>query len=64
MNFKINTHPNLIPIYDIFDQDNKLYIVMELCEKDQTLSKYIKRVYEGGDKITEKEAVNILYNLL
>ena len=34
INFKVNAHPNLLAIHDVYGTRNNIYIVMELCEKD------------------------------
>ena len=41
-----------------------MYIVMELCEKDQVLQKYIKDIYNKGRMLDEKTAIIILDNVL
>jgi serine/threonine protein kinase len=75
INFDINCHPNLIKIYDMYLTSKHLYIVMELCGKDQDLKEYITRRYskkEQGGKagslagvpISEQEAMLIIDNCL
>ena len=41
-----------------------MYIVMELCEKDQVLSYFIKSTYKKGKFVTERDAIMILDNVL
>ncbi len=42
MNFKINSHPNLVSIHDVYLTADNMYIVMELCDKNQVLYNYIQ----------------------
>lgn len=48
------THPNVVSVYDVGDEDGIYYIVMELVE-GITLKKYI----EKKGRLTSKEAVSI-----
>jgi len=38
---QIFSHPNLLGIYDIISDSDKMYKVLELCEKDCTLEDFI-----------------------
>ena len=65
INFKVNSHPNLVNIYDIYETERNMYIVMELCGKDLNLGQYIKRRYEVEKSyISEGEAMLIIDNIL
>ena len=48
----------------MYSTERNMYIVMELCEKNQSLNYYIKNKYSKGKIITEREAVLILDNIL
>jgi len=39
----IFSHPNLLGIYDIISDCDKMYKVLELCEKDCTLEDFIQQ---------------------
>lgn len=48
---KFGSHPNIVNVYDFFEENNTAYIVMELLE-GVTLYKYLK---DNGDKLSESE---------
>ena len=37
LNFKLNTHPNLVQILDVYKTPKNMYIVMELCGNKEVL---------------------------
>lgn len=53
-------HPNLIHFYDAFEDDDNVYIVMELCQGGELLDRILSR----GRKFTEDEAKNVMVQLL
>ena len=53
-------HPNIVKLYDFFETDNEIYIVMEYI-KSGTLKEYIER---NKGNITEKQAHEIIFYLL
>lgn len=48
-------HPNIVKVFDVFDENNTTYYVMEFLE-GQNLDDYIK----ATDSIGEKEAIRIV----
>lgn len=51
-------HPNLVKLYDIFDIDNHLVLVMELMD-GENLSRKISK-----GPIAEQDALKVLYGIL
>lgn len=45
-------HPNLLTLYTHFEDDDTLYLVLEL-----TSGKDLMKVLEGGNKLSEKTAI-------
>jgi len=52
-------HKNILKLYDIFEDDRHVYIVMELVEGSELFEKIIKKGY-----FSEKEAINIVTQIL
>ncbi len=59
-------NPNQVQTQDIYKTESDIYIVMELCDKDQDLGYFIDEKYFNMPKVvvTEKEAIMILDNIL
>ena len=57
---KICQHPNLVRLYDIYENQENKYLVMEYCEEGD-LFKYLE---SKNFKISEKEVIVILKQLL
>ncbi|XP_024966498.1 CDPK-related kinase 5-like [Cynara cardunculus var. scolymus] len=53
-------HDNLVQFYDAFEDDDKVYIVMELCEGGELLDRILAR----GGKFTEDYSKNVLVQIL
>lgn len=53
-------HPNIVKLYDFFETDKEIYIVMEYI-KGGTLKEYIEK---NKGNITEKQAQEIIFYLL
>ncbi len=56
---KICQHPNIIKLYDIFDNSDYIYIVMEYCSGGDLFSYIEKRNY----KLNESKAAEIIHKL-
>ncbi len=56
-------HPNLIKIYEIFEDERHLNIIMENCTGEELFQKIIEKL-ESGETFTEKEAVPIFKQLI
>ena len=61
----LNYCPNSVNVYDVFEEDNNKYIIMELCDGD--LSKYLNKSKKGFNiteiKIIMYQVNNILKEL-
>uniref|UniRef100_A0A803KSE8 non-specific serine/threonine protein kinase n=1 Tax=Chenopodium quinoa TaxID=63459 RepID=A0A803KSE8_CHEQI len=53
-------HPNLIKIYDAYEDNENVYIVMELCRGGELLDRILSR----GGKYTEEDAKAVLIQIL
>jgi calcium-dependent protein kinase len=56
---KICHHPNIIKLYDVYENIDHIYIVIEHCEGGDLFNYLEKRKF----KISEKKAQNIVYKL-
>ncbi|WZY82186.1 CDPK-related kinase 1-like [Brassica napus] len=53
-------HKNLVQFYDAFEDDENVYIVMELCKGGELLDKILQR----GGKYTEEDAKQVMVQIL
>lgn len=51
-------HPNVVRIYEFFEEVKRLYIVMEFCKGGELFAEIVKRKY-----LTEIHAAHIMYQL-
>ena len=56
---KISQHPNIIKLYDIFENEDFIYIIMEYCGGGDLFS-YIKK---RGFKLQEERACEIIHKI-
>ena len=56
-------HPNIIKLYEVYENEDFIYIVMELCNGGELFDRIIKRT-EMGNPFTEKEAATIYKQLM
>ena len=56
-------HPNIIKLYEVYENEDFIYIVMELCNGGELFDIIIKRT-EMGNPFTEKEAATIFKQLM
>ena len=54
-------HPNIIKIHEYFVDNERYYIVMELCEGDSLFSEINKRRKPPAQRFTERLAARIIY---
>ena len=57
------THPNIIKIFEIFEDDRYYYIIIEKCNGGELFEKLTKRIQEGK-LYTEKFAATIFQQLM
>eukprot|EP00828_Plagiopyla_frontata_P022698 TRINITY_DN2929_c0_g1_i2.p2 TRINITY_DN2929_c0_g1~~TRINITY_DN2929_c0_g1_i2.p2 ORF type:complete len:194 (+),score=19.85 TRINITY_DN2929_c0_g1_i2:154-735(+) len=58
---RLLSHPNIIKLYEIIRQDDKLSLVLELC--DQNLSEYIQQYSQQQQQIPEDEIKSIIFQI-
>ena len=56
-------HPNIIKLYEIYENDNYIYLVMELCTGGELFDRIIQKT-EQGKTFTEKEVANIFHQMM
>ncbi|PWA94477.1 protein kinase superfamily protein [Artemisia annua] len=56
----LSGHDNLLHFYDAFEDNDHVYIVMELCEGGELLD----RIHASGGKFYEEEAKNVIVQIL
>ena len=60
----INTdHPNIIKLYEIFESQRSLYLVMQECKGGEVFDRIIEHI-QKNEMYTEKEAANIFQQLM
>lgn len=56
-------HPNIIKLYEIYENEKYVYLVMELCTGGELFDRLMERIEKGG-AFTEKEAAKIFKQLM
>ena len=56
-------HPNIIKLYDVYESNNSLYLIMEECHGGELFDRIIKRI-ENNQMYTEKEACEIIKQVM
>ena len=56
-------HPNIIKLYDVFESNHNLYLIMEECYGGELFDKITEHI-ENEEMYTEKEAANILLQVM
>ena len=56
-------HPNIIKLYEIFESDRSLYLIMEECKGGEIFSKIIERI-NAKLMYSEKDAANIIKQVI
>ena len=56
-------HPNIIKLYEYYEDEKKIYLIMELCTGGELFDTIIKNT-ENGIQFTEKEAANIFKQMM
>ena len=64
INILIKTdHPNIIKLYEIFESQRSLYLVMQECKGGEVFDRIIEHI-QKNEMYTEKEAANIFQQLM
>ena len=56
-------HPNIIKLYEYYENEKKIYLIMELCTGGELFDKIIENT-EKGKQFTEKQAANIFKQMM
>ena len=56
-------HPNIIKLYDVFESQNSLYLIMEECHGGELFDRILKRI-ENNEMYSEKEACEIIQQVM
>jgi calcium-dependent protein kinase len=56
-------HPNIIKLYEIYEDNRNLYLIMEECKGGELFDRIINKI-EAGKMYSEKEAANIFKQVM
>lgn len=56
---KVIDHPNIVKVYEFFEDDENFYVISEYCSGGLLLSSII-----GSNSLSEKDVASIIYQLL
>ena len=56
-------HPNIIKLYEVFESDNSIYLIMEECFGGELFDRILKRI-KKNDLYNEKEACKIMQQVI
>jgi calcium-dependent protein kinase len=56
-------HPNIIKLYEIFENEKYIYLIMELCIGGELFNKIIEKT-ENGEIFNEREAANYFRQII
>ena len=56
-------HPNIIKLYEVFESERSLYLVMEECKGGEVFDKIVERI-QAKQMYSEKDAANIIQQVL
>ena len=48
-------HPNIIKLYEVYETDKNIYLIMELCTGGELFDRIVENT-ENGVQFTEKQA--------
>ena len=51
-------HPNIIKLYEVYETDKSIYLIMELCTGGELFDRIVDNT-ENGIQFTEKQAAHI-----
>ena len=49
-------HPNVVHLYEVFDEDPKCFLVTEFCEGGELLQRILNSVHEESIRVQSDEA--------
>ena len=56
-------HPNIIKLYEVFEDDKYIYLIMEQCKGGELFDKIINHIHKKK-MFSEKEAASIVYQVI
>ena len=56
-------HPHIVKLYEVFESDNSLYLIMEECFGGELFERILKRV-KTNDMYSEREACSLIKQLI
>jgi len=56
-------HPNIIKLYEVFESDNSIYLIMEECFGGELFDRILKRI-KNNDIYNEKQACEIMQQVI
>ena len=56
-------HPNIIKLYEYYENDKKIYLIMELCTGGELFDRIVENT-ENGIQFTEKQAANLFRQMM
>ena len=60
---KKSDHPNIIKLYEVFESNRSLYLIMEECKGGEVFDKIIEHI-QSKKMYTEKDAANIFIQMM
>ena len=55
-------HPNIIKLYEVYESQNSLYLIMEECHGGELFDRIMNHI-DNQEMYSEKEAAEIIYKL-
>jgi len=56
-------HPNIIKLYEVYENDKNIYLIMELCTGGELFDRIVENT-ENGVQFTEKQAANLFKQMM
>ena len=56
-------HPNIIKLYEVYENEKSIYLIMELCTGGELFDRIVENT-ENGIQFTEKEAANLFRQMM
>lgn len=56
-------HPNIIKLYEVYETDKNIYLIMELCTGGELFDRIVENT-ESGVQFTEKQAADIFKQMM